>query len=169
MATVTFVLQNLDVPHVANNITVQLDGILQIREARVDGVALQSLTPANFTVLFINSSSRVHAGPNTVSLFLQASTDIPPMSNITISGLLGSSTIATENLTVSGPLATRFTSAYYVNRTNTSSGYVKSGVIRGMFQQTPHFYQINPPRSIYFCRSHRISRYLVTFPRAVFC
>jgi hypothetical protein len=131
VATVTFEMQNLGVPNVAANVRVRLDGALPISEVPMAGVALQSLAPANFTSVYVNSTSRVRSGPNTISVFLVPSTDIQPLSNITISGLLGSSTAPTMNLSILGPIANYFSAPYYVNRTNTSSGYVKNGVIRG--------------------------------------
>lgn len=135
VATFTFELQNPGGPSVAQAVGIRLDGSLQISPVQMGGVAVQSLAPAKFTAVYVNASSRVRSGPDTVSVFLTASTDIQPGSNITISGLRGSSTAASTNLTILGPLAAQFTSVYYVNRTNTSLGFVKSGVIRGELSQ----------------------------------
>jgi hypothetical protein len=132
-ASFSFELQNPSGKNVAQNVQIRLDGALVIQTTPMDGVAVLSENPANFSYLFSNFTSRVRGGPTLISVFLEASTDIQPSSNITVSGIRGSSTAATENLTIFGPLATRFTSGYYVNRTNTSSGYVKNGVVRGVF------------------------------------
>jgi hypothetical protein len=130
-ASFNFELQNPSGQNGAQSVKIRLEGALKIQDTLMDGVAVLSDSPANFSFLYSNFTSRVRAGPTVVTLFFSASTDIPPLSNITISGVKGSSTAATENLTIAGPLANRFTSGYYVNRTNTSSGYVKSGIIRG--------------------------------------
>ncbi len=134
VASFSFELQNPSGQNVAQNLNIRLEGALIIPDTPMDGVAVLSDSPANFSFLYTNFTSRVRAGPTLISVFLEASTDIQPLSNITISGIRGSSTAATENLTILGALADRFTSGYYVNRTNTSSGYVKSGIIRGTFQ-----------------------------------
>jgi hypothetical protein len=133
IASFSFELQNPSGQHAAQNIKIRLEGALRIQDTPMDGVAVLSDSPANFSYLYSNYTSRVRSGLTMISVFLVASTDIPPLSNITISGVRGSSTPATENLTIAGPLADRFTSGYYVNRTNTSSGYVKSGIIRGEY------------------------------------
>eukprot|EP00960_Hanusia_phi_P077221 768667-Hanusia_phi.AAC.3 len=134
---VSFEIKNPSINQPPVKPVIWLQGRTPIPARRMDGFALNASSAPKFDYTFVNFSSPVLYSLTTLRFEFRPNTDMEQGSNITISGLKGSTTEQNLELDLQGPSASMFTSSYFINMTNKTYGLLCNGTVKGILDTNP--------------------------------
>ena len=107
----SFVINNPPTNQPGQVATISVSGVVPFAEQNASGLALLTDTEAGFLVLNATDTSSVLGAVNNMTLIFLINADLAWPSSITLSGLVGTQTVDTAMLPITGPSAALFGSS----------------------------------------------------------